>query len=205
MNSIVRKRRSEACGPLRSSEFTHSCRSLTVFLVTRRLGSESRPVYPTAQFGRILVRPRARRNPNGIDATSTDRFATSGKWGAGIDVFTFCPERGGNGRAPPGLPKSGRWSSCTHLRPGRDKRRSRYFMQPIAGLHVGSLIDPGTLTSASTTRTGMDRSIRRTAPDTTWSSSPDSSPTSTGCASSRISSTQRRHGGRRRKHLHVVP
>ena len=31
---------------------------------------------------------------------------------------------------------------CTHLRPGRDKRRSRYFMQPIAGLHVGSLIDP---------------------------------------------------------------
>jgi hypothetical protein len=31
---------------------------------------------------------------------------------------------------------------CTHLRPGRDKRRSRYFMQPISGLHVGSLIDP---------------------------------------------------------------
>ena len=31
---------------------------------------------------------------------------------------------------------------CTHLRPGRDKRRSRYFMQPIAGLHVASLIDP---------------------------------------------------------------
>jgi len=30
---------------------------------------------------------------------------------------------------------------CTHLRPGRDKRRSRYFMQPISGLHVGSLID----------------------------------------------------------------
>ncbi len=30
---------------------------------------------------------------------------------------------------------------CTHLRPGRDKRRSRYFMQTIAGLHVGSLID----------------------------------------------------------------
>src|ERR1700680_2559612 len=30
---------------------------------------------------------------------------------------------------------------CTHLRPGRDKRRSRYFMQPIAGLHIGSLID----------------------------------------------------------------
>jgi len=30
---------------------------------------------------------------------------------------------------------------CTHLRPGRDKRRSRYLMQPIAGLHVGSLID----------------------------------------------------------------
>ena len=31
---------------------------------------------------------------------------------------------------------------CTHLRPGRDKRRSRYFMQPISGLHVASLIDP---------------------------------------------------------------
>ncbi len=31
---------------------------------------------------------------------------------------------------------------CAHLRPGRDKRRSRYFMQPISGLHVGSLIDP---------------------------------------------------------------
>jgi radical SAM superfamily enzyme YgiQ (UPF0313 family) len=30
---------------------------------------------------------------------------------------------------------------CAHLRPGRDKRRSRYFMQPISGLHVGSLID----------------------------------------------------------------
>lgn len=32
---------------------------------------------------------------------------------------------------------------CTHLRPGRDKRRSSYLMQPIAGLHVGSLIDQG--------------------------------------------------------------
>jgi len=31
---------------------------------------------------------------------------------------------------------------CAHLRPGRDKRRSRYFMQPISGLHVASLIDP---------------------------------------------------------------
>ena len=30
---------------------------------------------------------------------------------------------------------------CTHLRPGRDKRRSSYLMQPIAGLHVGSLIN----------------------------------------------------------------
>jgi len=27
------------------------------------------------------------------------------------------------------------------MRPGRDKRRSRYFMQPISGLHVASLID----------------------------------------------------------------
>ena len=31
---------------------------------------------------------------------------------------------------------------CAHLRPGRDRRRSRYFMQPIAGLHVASLVDP---------------------------------------------------------------
>ncbi len=31
---------------------------------------------------------------------------------------------------------------CTHLRPGRTKRRSRYLMQSIAGLHVGSFIDP---------------------------------------------------------------
>lgn len=30
---------------------------------------------------------------------------------------------------------------CAHLRPGRDKRRSKYYMQPISGLHVGSLID----------------------------------------------------------------
>ena len=30
---------------------------------------------------------------------------------------------------------------CTHLRPGRIKRRSHYVMQPIAGLHVASLID----------------------------------------------------------------
>lgn len=31
---------------------------------------------------------------------------------------------------------------CTHLRPSRDKRRSDYYMQPITGLHIGSLIDP---------------------------------------------------------------
>lgn len=31
---------------------------------------------------------------------------------------------------------------CTHLRPGRVKRRSSYVMQPISGLHVASLIDP---------------------------------------------------------------
>ena len=31
---------------------------------------------------------------------------------------------------------------CTHLRPSRDKRRSSYYMQPITGLHIGSLIDP---------------------------------------------------------------
>lgn len=42
---------------------------------------------------------------------------------------------------PLGLPKKRALVVCTHLRPGRDKRRSRYFMQPISGLHVGSLID----------------------------------------------------------------
>lgn len=30
---------------------------------------------------------------------------------------------------------------CAHLRPSRDKRRTRYLMQPIAGLQVASLID----------------------------------------------------------------
>jgi radical SAM superfamily enzyme YgiQ (UPF0313 family) len=30
---------------------------------------------------------------------------------------------------------------CAHLRPGRDKRRTTYLMQPIAGLHVASLIN----------------------------------------------------------------
>ena len=33
---------------------------------------------------------------------------------------------------------------CAHLRPGRDKRRTTYLMQPIAGLHVASLIDQDT-------------------------------------------------------------
>lgn len=43
---------------------------------------------------------------------------------------------------PPGLPRKRALVICAHLRPGRDKRRTRYFMQPISGLHVGSLIDP---------------------------------------------------------------
>jgi hypothetical protein len=30
---------------------------------------------------------------------------------------------------------------CTHLRPGRHKQRWRYFLQPITGLHIASLID----------------------------------------------------------------
>ena len=33
---------------------------------------------------------------------------------------------------------------CAYLRPGRDKGRSRYVMQPISGLHVASLLDPDT-------------------------------------------------------------
>ena len=43
---------------------------------------------------------------------------------------------------PAGQPRRRALVICAHLRPGRDKRRSRYFMQPISGLHVGSLIDP---------------------------------------------------------------
>lgn len=30
---------------------------------------------------------------------------------------------------------------CTHLRPGRNKRRSKYLMQPLSGLQIASLID----------------------------------------------------------------
>ena len=60
-------------------------------------------------------------------------------------VFRFM-----GGRAPqfgPGLHKTGAATKrralvvCAHLRPGRDKRRSRYFMQPITGLHIASLVD----------------------------------------------------------------
>jgi hypothetical protein len=31
---------------------------------------------------------------------------------------------------------------CAHLRPGRIRLRSRHFLQPLTGVHVGSLIDP---------------------------------------------------------------
>lgn len=44
------------------------------------------------------------------------------------------------GKADP-PPKRRALVVCTHLRPGRDKRRSTYFMQPITGLQIGSLID----------------------------------------------------------------
>ena len=33
---------------------------------------------------------------------------------------------------------------CAYLRPGRDKGRSRYVMQPISGLHVASLLEQNT-------------------------------------------------------------
>ena len=52
---------------------------------------------------------------------------------------------------------------CTHLRPGRNKRRSRYMMQPISGLHVASLIDQRLSTSRCTTRIGMGHSTREVA------------------------------------------
>jgi hypothetical protein len=46
-----------------------------------------------------------------------------------------------NGCHPKGLAKRRALVICTHLRPGRVKRRSKYVMQPISGLHVASLID----------------------------------------------------------------
>lgn len=48
------------------------------------------------------------------------------------------------GMGEQGSPKAGKLRAlviCAHLRPSRDKRRTRYFMQPLSGLHVGSLID----------------------------------------------------------------
>src|SRR5262245_10152550 len=44
--------------------------------------------------------------------------------------------------SPDNSPKRRALVICTHLRPGRAKRRSSYVMQPITGLHVASLIDP---------------------------------------------------------------
>jgi hypothetical protein len=50
--------------------------------------------------------------------------------------------RGGRARdTRPARPGRRAFVLCTYLRPGRDKRRTRYFMQPITGLHVASLID----------------------------------------------------------------
>jgi hypothetical protein len=58
---------------------------------------------------------------------------------------TFLPLRvkswAGAGRTGESRGKSRALVVCTHLRPGRNKRRSRYMMQPISGLHVASLID----------------------------------------------------------------
>jgi len=48
--------------------------------------------------------------------------------------------RGSAGCAPARLPRA--IVICTHLRPGRTKRRSKHFMQPLSGLHIASLIDP---------------------------------------------------------------
>lgn len=45
------------------------------------------------------------------------------------------------GTETPGSPNWKALVICAHLRPGRDKRRSAYYMQPLSGLHVASLID----------------------------------------------------------------
>jgi hypothetical protein len=53
------------------------------------------------------------------------------------------PHPGATGSRQPGPAQSKRRALvvCAHLRPSRDKRRSTYYMQPISGLHIGSLID----------------------------------------------------------------
>ncbi len=55
--------------------------------------------------------------------------------------LTQCQPLPTDGCSPEGLNKRRALVICTHLRPGRVKRRSKYVMQTIAGLHVASLID----------------------------------------------------------------
>ena len=74
---------------------------------------------------------------------------------------------------------------CSHLRPGRDKRRSSYMMQPIAGLHVDRSSIRRFSMSTFTTKIGTDRSILQIAPGTISSSCRDCRSILTVCASSR--------------------
>jgi radical SAM superfamily enzyme YgiQ (UPF0313 family) len=57
-----------------------------------------------------------------------------------IENFTRFGGSRANRRTPGAAPKI--IVICTHLRPGRTKRRSKHFMQPLTGLHIASLIDP---------------------------------------------------------------
>jgi hypothetical protein len=50
-------------------------------------------------------------------------------------------DRGGNSLGLDACYKPRVLIVCTHLRPGRTKRRSRHYLQPIAGLHIASQID----------------------------------------------------------------
>ena len=76
---------------------------------------------------------------------------------------------------------------CAHLRPGRDKRRTTYLMQPIAGLHVASLIDQ----SVFDVRLHHEDwhgplEVATTAKDTTWFSCLACRSTLTDCANCRF-------------------
>jgi radical SAM superfamily enzyme YgiQ (UPF0313 family) len=58
-----------------------------------------------------------------------------------LEAEAMCPQAEADGCDIDGNGKRRALVVCTHLRLGRRKRRSRYLMQPISGLHIGSLID----------------------------------------------------------------
>ena len=145
MNSIVRKRCSEAAGPIQRSRLhsSHAPRPLA--------GADTWSASTCASEPRSL--PARYSNPAStrVAFVGGNRVHSPGRNGG-------CSMRHRRGvmqplsvrRAMrvvardtgPAPPARRALVVCAHLRPGRDKRRTRYFMQPISGLHVGSLIDP---------------------------------------------------------------